>query len=528
MSQSKSFIKGTIILSIAGILTRVISIFFRVPIVYLTGEDGMGYYQTFYPIFTLLVSIALVGMPQALSKMVSEKVTNKDESEVYAYFKAALMVLITIGALLTLFLYLGAGWLVKLMGWPADIIYVMYALAFSPIFIGIAGAIRGYFQGQQFMQPTAISQVIEGFTKVVFGIGLTYFLLKQGYDVPIAIAGAALGTSISYALSCLYLVYRWRRSTRNILKQKSNTKYIKKFTKSLLWMAIPITIGASAYSIMTSLDSVTLYHRLAVMGIDSEGAKLINGEIGKALTIINVPITLSVAIMVSTIPAVAEARGKKKKEELQLAMSNSTRLSLILALPSAIGLGILARPIMELIYPNDLGYEYLQLLSICLVFLVLGQALASILQGLGYVMLPIWALLISCVIKIIFNYFLIASPLLGKGAIIGSIAFYMTFCVFNYLALVRQLKIQVLNFDVVIKPLLSSIVMGIGVIFTFYMLTENMGVGISFSTLISIAIGGIIYVLFLFITQTIKEEELTILPKHHIIIPFLKKVKLLK
>ncbi|TCT15725.1 stage V sporulation protein B [Natranaerovirga pectinivora] len=525
MSNSKTFIKGTLLLSLGGLITRILSMFFRIPLIYLTGDEGMGYYQNFYPVFMVLVSIAIVGMPQAISKIVSEKTATDNQQEAYAYFKVAIRLLCVFGLGLTLILFIGAHWLIKLASWPSNNIVVIYSLAISPFFVCLAGAIRGYFQGRQIMKPTAVSQIIEGFIKVVFGVGLTYVLIRNGFDIHIAIGGAALGASLGFICSALYLVYVWRKEKKKEEGLYNTIQYDwKKIAKQLILFSIPITIGASGYSIMTTIDAVTLFNRLRVVGIFSDEANIINGQIGKSFSIINVPLTLAVAIMISTVPAVAKAKHSKK--ELIESIATSIRLSLLFAFPCAVGLGILSKPVMQLIYQqNYLGYEYLRLYSICLFFLILGQALASILQGLGHYMVPVWTLLISGAFKIIINYVLIPTALLGQGALIGSIGFYFVFTVLNYIYLRKIIKEKIILLNHFIKILLSAGIMGIIVFITFNVFLGFLGTSIT--TLLSIGIGGIIYILLLFITKSIKEEDVAALPKHELIINGLKKFKLL-
>ncbi|MFP4698120.1 MAG: oligosaccharide flippase family protein [Eubacteriales bacterium] len=527
MTHSRTFIKGAILLSIAGIITKILSMLFRIPLHYLTGDEGFGYYQTFYSVYMLLVAIALIGMPQAVSKVVSESTARKNEEDAYAYFKAALYSLTTIGIIVTLCLIFGAKLLINLSGWSQNNIYVIYGLSISPLFICIAGSFKGYYQGKQMMGPTSLTQIIEGFTKVVLGFALTILLKNLGYGPPVAVGGAAFGTTLGYILSCIFLIYIWKKRVRFKKNHKKLKKsYIVKLSKQLLKIAIPITIGASAYSVMNFIDSFTIFNRLKVMGIIAEEATLINGQIGKTFTIINVPLTLSVALMISTVPAVAWAKEKKNKKNLLESINTSIRLSLMLALPSAIGLGILANPLLKLIYPrSSSGFEYLQLYSICLVFLIIGQALASVLQGLGYYMIPIWTLMISSITKIIVNYFLIASPLLGKGALYGSIAFYAIFTVLNYIILVRIIKNKIISIKGLLKPLTSSVLMGIIVFVIFNYSTPI--IGSKLSTVLSVCFGGIFYVLFLFLTKSITEDDLKILPRHNKIIKFLKMLRLL-
>ncbi|TCK98827.1 stage V sporulation protein B [Natranaerovirga hydrolytica] len=526
MSNSKVFIKGTMLLSIAGIITRILSMFFRIPLIYLTGDEGLGYYQAFYPTFMIFTAIAITGMPQTISKLISEKIEAKEEGEAYAYFKTALILLMVFGVVVTLFFFIGGNWLISIAGWERETIYVIYGIGISTVFVCVGGAIKGFFQGRQIMIPTATSQIIEAFIKVIFGLGLTYVLLQKGMDIHIAIFGAAIGTSLGFILSSLYLIIVFLKTKRreNIILKHYNYNF-KALGKKLVLLAIPITIGASGYSIMTSIDTLTLYNGLEIAGI-GEQANTINGQISKSFSIINVPLTFAVALMVSTVPAIAQAKEKNNIKELKDSIQTSLRFSLLLAFPSAIGLGLLSKPVMQLIYrDNYLGYEYLRLYSICLFFIIIGQALASILHGLGYYMKPVWHILAGAIIKLILNFLLISSPLLGQGALIGSIGFYMVFTLLNYMALKKVIKDKVYEVNNFIKIFISAIIMGTIVVITYYTMISIIGRDVA--TILSIGIGGMVYIILLFLTKSVQEEDLYALPKHQSIIKTLKKIRLI-
>ena len=531
-TQTRTFVKGTMILSIAGLIAKIFSALYRIPLAYLVGTEGIGYYTTVYPLYSILVSASLVGIPNALSKLTSEKIAQEDYYNAHYIFKYSLILISIFGAFISLIMVFFVNPIIAIGDWPSEVRYVIYGLALSPFFISVTGAFKGYFQGMQIMVPTALTQIIENITKVFLGIGITYFLINMNYSIPESIGGAALGTSLGFMVSALfimlYYVKRRAKINRNINESiKVNHIGFTNVAKKLIVIAIPITIASAAYSIMNLIDSSTIYKRLGAISMDKRLAVNMYGQMGNAFTIINVPLTISLALMISVVPAVSIAVTRKNNSDLVAKINLAIRFALLFALPASIGLFLLAEPIMDLLYPTSAGYEYLMLYSICLIFIILGQALAGILQGMGKYLFPLISLMVSVVVKVIINYFLVASRLHLKGAIIGSICYYIVYVLLNYIMIKREtgLKLNVIN--IIIKPMVSTSIMGLSVWLTyngiFNLVNSNL-----IATLLAVLCGIIVYVIMLIITRAIREEDFAFIPNNKKIIKKLKNMKFIK
>ena len=532
-TQTKKFVKGAMILSIAGLIAKIISAFYRIPLANFTGELGSGYYTTVFPTFALLISASLIGIPNAVSKLVSERIANNKYYEAHKIFEYSMIIISLIGFIVSLVMLVGADWLIQLLGWEQGTKYTIIGLAIAPIFISIAGAFKGYFQGMEIMEPVAITQILENLVKVFIGISLTYILVHMDYGIPKAVGGAALGTSCGFVVSALFIILYYLRKRKEILnnlnKSKDNNSIVQfsYIAKKIIIIAIPITIGSAAYSIMNFIDTATVYIRLASIGVDKSTATSMMGQNGMAFTIVNVPLTISLALMISIVPAVAAAVAKKDRKELNSKIALAIRFALLLALPAAAGLCLLAEPIMKLLYrSNYMGYEYLILYGFCLIFMILGQALASILQGIGKYYFPLFSLLISVIVKIIINYSLVASSLQVKGAVIGSIMYYIVFVLFNYLAVKKYTKIKLNIFNTVIKPLFATCVMGTIVWLSYKLFYGVLGSN-TISTVFSVLIGMLIYVIMLLITKALYEDDFGFIPNSDKIIKKLKRRNLI-
>lgn len=542
MQQTERFVKGAIILSIAGILAKFVSVFYKIPLNRLVGDEGIGHYQTVFPIFSILIAAGLIGIPNALSKLIAEEVAVGNVKGAQKTFKDTLVISIILGLIISLLMFIGANNLIGLTGWNEDTKYVIWGFAISPVFVFTTGAFKGYFQGFQVMLPTAVSQIIENFTKVIIGISLVALFLGQGALTAKAVGGAAIGTSVGFIVSTLFIIYIYLRKHKKLENNlKNDEQLIEKHSYSkqiarIFKIAIPVSIAAAVFSIMNTIDNVTLYHSLAKIGYGKTYAAEIIGKMGNAYSVINFPLTISVALSISIIPAISEAVAVNDTKALKDKIHQGLKLAIMLALPAAVGLFMLARPIMSLLYPRSNGsYIYLQMYSICLIFMIVGQTLAGILQGISKQYIPIIALGIAIIIKVILNELWIPTALKGLGAALASIVYYGVILIINYGVLKRLVSFKLDKIKVLVKPLVATgIMLGI-VYFSFpvFMKLFNIIIGLSvgisnaIATLLTVIIGVIFYFGVLLFTKTFTIEELSLLPKHKKIIAFLERKRLI-
>ncbi|MBU3811579.1 MAG: oligosaccharide flippase family protein [Candidatus Niameybacter stercoravium] len=252
------FVKGALILSVAALFAKVLSAFFRIPLGSLIGNVGMGYYGYGYPIYTFLSSIAIVAIPSTISKLVAEKRVLGQYKEAHLIFKHTMRFMIIVGLIMSGFFIIGAPLLIKAFRWEEQTIYSLWGLSLSPIFVCIMGVYRGYFQGMQNMVPTAISQVLENFGRVVVGLGLAYFFMP---NVGYAAGGASFGSVVGGVCGALVLALLYLKHKKEIHEEMDSQKQatiatpFKSIVKVVLVLAIPISIGAAVNSVMNFMDS---------------------------------------------------------------------------------------------------------------------------------------------------------------------------------------------------------------------------------------------------------------------------------
>lgn len=509
--SDKKFLKGAFILASGGLMAKFLGIFFKIPLQRLIHDEGMGLFGLPYPIYTVLLSISIIGLPAAVSKLISEKLALGDLAGANKVFKVSFVMLFCIGIFTSAFLYFGANIIIQLLNWPQEAYYSIVGMSFAPFFVSIMSAFRGYFQGMQFMLPTALSQIIEQSGRVIVGVLLAYMLVDRGIGCAAggasfgATAGAFMGATL---LFLFFLKQRKRFSSMYIVKAKGRVDGSWAIIKKITWLAIPITIGAVLSSIMGLIDSIIVPARLLQNGYTVEGATILYGRLtGKAVTLVNVPLTFSMAMAASLVPAISQSFSQKNLYDLREKAAAGIKTTVMIALPAAIGLSLLAPQIIHLLWgKNEAGGDILQVLAVNVLFISLAQTLSSTLQGIDKVVVPVRSLIVGAAIKAIISYILLGTYLNIIGTVIGSVAGYIVIMLLNYIVLKRSIGLKISIKDTVIKPLTASMVMMGSVTFVFKFLYSKTGIE-NVATLLAILAGIISYFLCLYIVGGIEYKK---------------------
>lgn len=488
--KKQSLIKGALILGLAGVFAKFLGIFFRWPLIMLIGDEGIGYYQMSYPLYMFFIAIAS-GMPVAISKMVSERNATGDTQGAALVLRKALMLMIILGGSFTAFILLFSNKIISILNWDKKSYYSLIAIAAAPLCISIVSAFRGYFQGFQNMIPTAISQMIEQCGRVIVGVGLAYLLISKGIEY--SAGGAAFGASFGAIVAGIYLIIKYftvERKHKTVSSYKENHIMTK-----LLRIAIPISLGSAVSSIMSLLDSIIVPQKLLIAGFSHKEATIIYGQLtGKAFVLINVPLTLSIALCSTLVPIISEAYILNKRNEVINKLQLAIKVSMVIGIPSLCGLFFMSKPILNLIFPgNGGGYNILKYLSISIPFITLSQTSTAILQGIGKYTMPVKNLLIACVVKVIITLMLVQIPSINVyGAVIGTITGYVIVAVLNIRNVKNELGLKISIYDSIIKTSYAAIIMTIAVVF-IYLNVYNSTMSNSIACLVAVFIGAIIY-----------------------------------
>ena len=517
----KNFVKGAAILGVAGLLVKFIGAVFRIPLTNIIGADGMAYYQVAYPIYAALVVISTAGLPTAISRMVSERITVGDFRGAHNVFKNAFKVLLIIGIATTLVMLALSGLIANVSGYPEATAGLML-IAPALFFVSILSAYRGYFQGLQMMSPTAVTQLIEQLIKLGAGLFLAYLWVGKGLQY--GAAGALLGVSLSEAVALVVIIIIYNRKKRDIKEKRRHSRAVsslstQNLTSELFRIAIPIILGACVMPIVGLLDTLLVKNIMMSTGFSEDVATASFGVLtGSVNPLINMPAVLSLALCMSLVPAISEARAQNNQAIVSSRSSMGFKLAILIGLPCAVGLYLLAEPIIKLLYstglkPNELiiGGQLLRILSVGVLFLTMLQTMTGILQGAGHQIKPVINLAIGAVVKIVLSIVLIRIPSLNiYGAAIGTAACYGIAAVLNVISVARFTKPDIRFFSGFVMPLISTAAMGL----VTYLLYKVMSAshGNTSSVLVAIVAAMLVYVVMLFITGSLKKPDMEYIP----------------
>ncbi|MCI1944595.1 putative polysaccharide biosynthesis protein [Clostridium luticellarii] len=489
--NKQSLIKGTVVLGLAGIISKFLGLFFRWPLQMLIGDEGVGYYQMSFPLYMFFIAAAS-GIPVAVSKMVSERNAVGDYEGIVQVLRKSILLMFILGTGFTAVLLIFSNPIIHFLKWDRKSYYSLVAIAFAPMFISIMSAFRGFFQGLQNMNYTAVSQIIEQIGRVIVGVGLAYLLLPRGIEY--SAGGAAMGAAAGGLFGGIYLIIKYFhvRKEIDIFKVEDNRDILSR----LLYIAVPISLGAAVSSIMSLIDSALVPQKLLEAGFTYKNAAILYGQLtGKAFIMINVPLTVSAALCSSLMPIIAESHILNRNSDVMNKVDLAFKLSMVIAIPSMLGLYTLAYPILDLIFPGQsAGSSILQYSALSIPFIILVQTSTAVLQGIGHYIRPVFNLSLGCIVKIIITLFLVPIPWINiYGAILGSTAGYGLTCVLNILFLTKRLKININYFETMIKPAFASIFMIIAVVI-IYLYVYNYTVSIRVACFLGMISGLIIYV----------------------------------
>lgn len=530
--ESQSFIKGAAILGVAAILVKILGAIFRIPLANLIGPEGMSYYQSAYPIYIYLLVVSTAGFPAAVAKTISEKTSVGNYKGADHVLKIAFFLMFSVGLFSTVVMFLGAEFIAEKIKNPMAY-YSIMALAPALVFSSVMSVFRGYFQGIQHMQPYAISQFVEQLFRVVFGLGLVFVFIGRGTEYAAASAtfGATAGGIAGFLIILwMYVTYRKAHPVETI--GHFETEAASSIVKNLLMIAIPITLGATIMPIMQLVDLAIVMPRLNGIGIIEQANDLYGLLTGYAQTLINLPQTITAAVQISLVPAVASFAIKKDFGGLEKTVQNGLRVGLMIGLPCSVGLVVLSQPIMQLLYPMQLETvemtgRILSILGWGVMFLSTFQISTGILQGLGKQVIPARNLAVGATAKAILTYVLVGIPSLNiMGAAIATVASYMISSVLNYLSLIKYSGAKINTRDVFLKPIAAVVVMALVTKLGYFLLQGVIGGNLA--TIGSIGIGALTYVVMLLVTKTFSEADFELMPKGQKIKRLLLKYNLLK
>lgn len=529
MSEQKkqNFLQGTALLAMATVIVKLVGALYKVPLNAIIGEKGFGYFSTAYEIYNILLMISTAGLPVAMSRMISEASSLEHYAQVRQVYATAKRIFLLLGIVGSVLMTAFCRPLARFWNQP-DAWAAIGCLGPCVLLICIMSAFRGYFQGQSNMIPTAVSQVLEVVTKLIVGMAAALAFLKATADISLAAGGAILGVTASCLVSAVYLYRCFRRSYTQLPDTGDTPKSFSATARELLKIAVPITVSSTILSIITSLSSKIYMGRLLGSGITQDAADTMRGVHVMTQTIYNMPCAFITPITVSIIPAITAQITLKKFRETRLTEESAIRVTGIFAMPCAVGLVCLARPITALLggYSGErlvLAGQMMTVLGISVVFNALVLVTTAIMQAHGNVNRPVVNMLIGGVIKLIIVYVLTGNRAIGiVGTPIGTLTSYVVICILNVFSIRSLVADPPRILRNLIRPLLASCIMGVAVWLSWWCLsTAGVGSRVLLAGL-PVAVGMVAYVLAAIALKVITKEDCMLLPKGEKIAKILK------
>jgi PST family polysaccharide transporter len=514
----KSFLTGALILSVATILCRFLGAVYRIPYQNITGNEGMYVYSQVYPLYSVLLLLATVGFPLAISKLVSERIAAQDIAGAKQIYRVSIIVLLVIGILSFVLLFFGAAQLADWMGSRELLTLPIKSVSVALLFIPFVAVLRGVYQGHQEMLPSATSQVIEQLVRVITILVCAWYAMSTGLGVVYAGTGAVFGaTTGAFAALIVLLLYKRKSqgwSEMSAIRETSGTSYWSVF-RALLTISIPICINALIYPLFGLVDSFTVANYLTESHWSIASAIDAKGTYDRGGPLLQFSAFFATGIALSIVPAMTVAKKQGQIQEVKDRASLALRLTWLLGLPASVGLAIVAFPTNVMLFQDAAGSDSLSILACSTLFATLGVTSAGILQGLGRITIPAVTILIAVIAKWMFNYLLI--PVWDiRGAALATVLAYAVSAILNSMILRRMIPNIRTPWAKLMTATSLLVLSAFGVLRLLQWLTvnwESTRLAMTLTSLGSVTVGVVVYFLVVSRLQLISETELAMVPK---------------
>lgn len=514
----ESFMQGVFAMMFSQVLIKLIGLVYKL---YLTNREGFGdegnaIYSSGFYIYSLLLTLSSVGIPNAISKLVSERIAVGDNKGANRIFKIAFATFGLLGFIGTCILFFGAHYIANFIIQIPEAELTLVALSPSIFFVALICVIRGYFNGNGTLKVTANSQTLEQIFKVVFTLLFVELVaIVMGLNTKVMAAGANLATTVATIGSFVYLfVFYKNNRTLNVNATGVITKKesIIKVVKNILQVSIPISLSAILSSISKNIDSTTVVRGLKTF-MDEGAAKIQYGILsGKVDTLTSLPLSFNIAFATALVPALSFARAKNDMTTANKRVSFSILVTILIGLPCTAGMFLFAEPILKLLFPaQSAGAFLLQISSLAIIFTVLAQTINGALQGIGKVMIPATAFTVGVIAKFIINVTLIPIPQIGvNGAAIGTIVCNVIACFIGFMVLKKNMDIKFKFSKYIIKPIGATFIMSVCSYAIYIVLLKMISLKMAAVIAMGSAVG--IYVIAIISLKIFTKEEIFMIP----------------
>ncbi|MFC3882073.1 oligosaccharide flippase family protein [Bacillus songklensis] len=441
----RRLLNGAVILTMAALVSKILSAGYRIPYHYIAGDVGFYIYQQIYPFYGLAVLFSTYGFPVIISKLIAQEMGKGRRESVFHIVKVSFTALLLLNVLLFSIQYGAAEQIADLMG-DAQLTNLIKIVSFSFLLTPFIAVARGYYQGQNNMIPTAVSQVVEQTVRVSAILVFSYSLLSKGYGVYKAGAGAIAGSVAGGFASLAVLLFFLSKHQGGLFftKSKGVTVQTKKILQALFIQGTLISISSMGILLIQFIDSFTLYAQLVENGLDEHAAKSIKGIYDRGLPLIQLGTVVGTAFSLSLVPVISAAIVKKDYSLLKEKTELSIRLSFVVGVGAVLGLIGIMEPTNIMLYGDVLGTGMLRVFCVMILFTTLVAASAAILQGMDHAGISALTMVAGMVVKWVLNMVLIPAYS-TTGAAVSSVVSFALIAVMNNLYLYKKLGFPVIK-----------------------------------------------------------------------------------
>ncbi|MBQ6588067.1 MAG: polysaccharide biosynthesis protein [Butyrivibrio sp.] len=563
--MKKSLLMNAGILAAAGIISKIIGLLYGSPLAAIIGDEGNGYYGTAYEIYTIILLISSYSIPSAMSKIISARLAVGEFKTAQRIFRCALVYVTIVGLIGSLLLFLGAD--VLAAGRAATVLRF-----FAPtIFVfGFLGVLRGYFQAQRTMVPSSVSQILEQVFNAIVSVGAAYILTgiagtqDMSKRAVYGAIGSALGTGSGVLVALLFMLHIYLFNRKEIHKRIDSDQHEvlpdKKIYSMIILIVTPFILSTAIYNLSSSLNA-TLFSRILmyVRHVDeAQVASMYGIYARKAKVITSLPIALASAAASAMLPEVSALLAKGDKEKASETISKVTKVILLIAIPSAVGLFVLAKPFIMILFPQrasigEAAY-LLQILAITVVFYSLSTISNAVLQGIGRVNTPVVNAFLALIVQtVVLSALLVFTDLGGAALCIVTIVYSLLMCILNSMSLKKSITTSNNFKKTYVLPGIAAVVMGafaylsyVLVSFIAYSIGRIQSIGtvaaeLKFadymytnyfvnlvSAMVAMVVAVIVYFVMLVKIGGASESEIRRIPKAYLLVNVMKKLKIMK
>lgn len=530
VSKKQNFLHGAALLAMATAIVKLIGAFYKIPLKMIIDDQGFSYFNTAYNIYAVLLLISTAGLPIAMSRMISQASSTGNYNQVRRVYTTAKGIFLCLGIVSSALMMGFAHQLAAFQKQP-DAWVAIFCLGPCALLMCVMSTYRGFFQGQGNMRPTSNSQILEAVLKLIVGLTLALLVMRTTNSVAYAAGAAILGVTVSCLASTVYLTFQQRPAYRELPVTDDTPISYKATAKQLLAIAVPITIGSAGLQALTLVET-NLYmgQLLTAGGMSQKTADITKGIYDMCFTVFNMPCSFMIPITTSVLPAITAQLSTGNFVSAKATEESAARITGLISLPCAVGLSILAEPVMGLLggYTGEnlrLAGTILAVLGINVFFYGMIQYTNVVLQSHGYAHIPVINTLICGVMKLVIVYLLVGNPRIGiVGAPVGMLLCYLCIGVMNLIAIAKVVPLKTQLLRNLLRPALPAVLMGAVVWGAYRLLIGVLGASASRVLLcgIPVAVGVATYLVGVVIFKAISREDCLLLPKGEKIAKFLR------